>query len=186
MSDPLKWSRKDKGPFVQCVDGNVIKGCNVTGNNQGSLIRTNKKLSDSRCFYYEITLLGGNEKSDVAFGLTKNDTPSDFFPGYESGENYRHCMYRNNGKIYHGMDILVEKTIGFEVGDTVGCLLKTMKIDSDTVYKGQFIRNGEEVGLPWYLENDSYYPTVAINYASAAVKTNFGESDFILNGKKYR
>ena len=185
MGDLLRWSKKDKGPFIQCVDGNIIKGCNIHENKQGSLIRTNKKLSNFRRFYFEVLVLERGEKCDVAFGLTKNNISSDYFPGYESGENHRHSLYRNNGKIYHGMDILVEKSEGFEVGDTVGCLIKSINIENDIVYKGQFIRNGEEVGLPWYLENDRYYPTLAINHGNAIVTTNFGENVFMLKGKDF-
>ena len=48
--------------------------------------------------------------------------------------------------------------------------------------KGQFIRNGKEVGYPWYLESDEYYPTVAIN-SRDTVQTNFGEHDFQFKGK---
>ena len=57
-----------------------------------------------------------------------------------------------------------------------------MIIHDDFVYKGQFILNGREVGSPWYLESDAYYPTVAIQKGNTIVRTNFGEDSFELKG----
>ena len=182
MADLMDWSKVDKGQSIKCIEGNVLKGCNINENTGGSLIRTNLPINNASRFYFEINILEGN--GQVAFGLTKSSIRSDSFPEWSSGINYRHSLYKNNGRIYHGGLILVEETEAFGSGDTVGCLIKSFDVHNEVLYKGQYIKNGKAVGLPWHLKNDDYFPTVAIKNGEITVKTNFGESDFVFKGNR--
>ena len=179
METQFKWSQIDKADNVDCSEGCVLKGFD-------GLIRTEEKISASSSFYYEITIEDGKENNDISFGITTKSTENGTFPSYSDGIVGYHALYRSNGRIYRGVDRLVEQTSKFGVGDTLGFLLKPIIIEGVLVHKCQFIRNGEESGYSWYLSFGDFYPTIAFGKEAGSdtvVKSNFGQDEFIWKGQ---
>ena len=100
-------------------------------------------------------------------------------PGWDKGTIGYHG---DGGVILHNYD--EESGFAFDCetygkGDTVGCMMKKLMIESHEYIFVNFSKNGKNLKASRYVDEGEYYPTIGMGSAGAKVTSNLGETDFV-------
>ena len=117
----------------------------------------------------------------IAIGLATNEANRNInYLGWGKDTIGLHGL---DGNIHHGSYKEVEVADKFTTHDTVGCEVKTIKLDESTYHVVQFTKSGLKIGSPRYMVNVELYPTIGMRSQNDLVVTNLGEASFMYDTK---
>ncbi|KAH6917149.1 ran-binding protein 10 [Coprinopsis sp. MPI-PUGE-AT-0042] len=172
---PTRWNNEDRHNFLSIsADGReiVYNGSSTNGDKDGATVRANHPIPPvCGIYYYEVEILGKEQKSHVSIGFAGPSVKVSRLPGWEVNSWGYHgddgCSFaaERNGTQY-------SHTYGS--GDKVGC-----GIDFST-RRAFYTKNGQLLGPVF--ENVGkgidLYPAIGLQHAQECVRVNFGQDPF--------
>ena len=124
-------------------------------------------------FYIEVDVVDKGKYSDINIGFSRKCSDKDGPLGYFDGSiGYLSCWKKivHNGRTVKEVEKLV-------TGDTIGCGINRITIDTQSYLCVYFTKNGEKLDISRYLEDGDYFPTIQMN-DGGKLRPNMGESPF--------
>lgn len=141
-----------------------------------NIIRSSSPVcSSSTLDYFEVTIENGGETGEIAIGLASADLEIDTenMPGF----SFQTIGYHQDGQVYPGVNDS-KRLDKFGTGDTIGCKITRMDVNSASFQRVQFTKNGEKIDAAGYLGIGNYYPTIGMKSKEAAIIANIGHESF--------
>ena len=177
---PSCLSQHDKSEFAKLKGRHKAKydhkeAVTVDKNHNVGSVRSSRPIPQTcNVYYFEVTIIGGNEDGAIAIGLTSDNFDSKRLrkrmPGWEK---FTIGYHGDDGKLFYENEKGTVYGPNFGKGDVVGC---GVYLDNNTVF---FTKNGHSYGVATtHLPDKDWYPTIGLRGENQEVAVNFGGKKF--------